>query len=126
MPAGANQSVVRGRFGPQCRLQAKRCLADAADGDRGRLSQARDLEACTRSNPICCWACLLIGRIRCGRRTSRISRWSEVSSISRQSWTGSCAAVLSWRLSITLGIEFCIAAVDEALARYGTPPAVWA
>ena len=29
--------------------------------------------------------------------------------------------VLSWRLSITLGVDFCIAAVDEALARYGTP-----
>jgi putative transposase len=29
--------------------------------------------------------------------------------------------VLSWRVSITLDSAFCIAAVDEAIARYGCP-----
>ena len=29
--------------------------------------------------------------------------------------------VLAWRLSITLGVEFCLEAVEEALARYGRP-----
>ena len=29
--------------------------------------------------------------------------------------------VLSWRLSITLEVDFCIEAVEEALARYGKP-----
>jgi putative transposase len=29
--------------------------------------------------------------------------------------------VLAWRLSITLEVEFCIEAVDEALAQYGRP-----
>jgi putative transposase len=29
--------------------------------------------------------------------------------------------VLAWRLSITLEVEFCIEAVEEALARHGTP-----
>src|ERR1700759_3445745 len=29
--------------------------------------------------------------------------------------------VLAWRLSITLEVEFCIEAVEEALVRYGTP-----
>ena len=29
--------------------------------------------------------------------------------------------VLSWRLSITLEVDFCIAAVEEALARHGPP-----
>ena len=29
--------------------------------------------------------------------------------------------VLAWRLSITLGVEFCIDAVDEALHLYGSP-----
>ena len=29
--------------------------------------------------------------------------------------------VLSWRLSITLEVDFCIQAVEEALARYGKP-----
>ena len=29
--------------------------------------------------------------------------------------------VLSWRLSITLEADFCIEAVEEALARYGKP-----
>ena len=29
--------------------------------------------------------------------------------------------VLAWRLSITLGVEFCLEAVDESLARYGRP-----
>ena len=28
---------------------------------------------------------------------------------------------LSWRLSITLEVDFCIAAVEEALARHGPP-----
>jgi putative transposase len=29
--------------------------------------------------------------------------------------------VLSWRLSITLDSAFCIAAVEDAIARYGRP-----
>src|SRR5271157_2058936 len=29
--------------------------------------------------------------------------------------------VLAWRLSITLEVDFCIEAVEEALARYGRP-----
>ena len=29
--------------------------------------------------------------------------------------------VLAWRLSITLGVEFCLEAVDEALVSYGRP-----
>ena len=29
--------------------------------------------------------------------------------------------VLSWRLSITLEVDFCIEAVEEALARHGKP-----
>ncbi len=29
--------------------------------------------------------------------------------------------VLSWRLSITMTVDFCIEAVEEAIARYGTP-----
>ena len=29
--------------------------------------------------------------------------------------------VLAWRLSNTLDVEFCIAALDEALAKYGSP-----
>jgi putative transposase len=29
--------------------------------------------------------------------------------------------VLSWRVSITLEADFCIAAVEEALARHGKP-----
>ncbi|MBB4421433.1 putative transposase [Rhizobium leguminosarum] len=29
--------------------------------------------------------------------------------------------VLSWRLSITMEADFCIEAVEEALARYGRP-----
>ena len=29
--------------------------------------------------------------------------------------------VLSWRVSITMGVDFCLDAVDEALVRYGRP-----
>jgi len=29
--------------------------------------------------------------------------------------------VLAWRVSITLEADFCIEAVEEALARHGTP-----
>ena len=34
---------------------------------------------------------------------------------------GASRRVLSWRVSITLDSAFCIAAVDEAIARYGRP-----
>ena len=30
-------------------------------------------------------------------------------------------AVLAWRLSNTLGAEFCVEALEEALSRYGRP-----
>jgi putative transposase len=30
-------------------------------------------------------------------------------------------AVVAWRLSNTLGAEFCVEALEEALARYGRP-----
>ena len=30
-------------------------------------------------------------------------------------------AVLSWRLSNTMEADFCVAALEEALARYGKP-----
>ena len=29
--------------------------------------------------------------------------------------------VLSWRLSITMDVDFCLDAVEEAFARYGRP-----
>ena len=29
--------------------------------------------------------------------------------------------VLSWKLSITMDVSFCLEALDEALARYGKP-----
>jgi putative transposase len=29
--------------------------------------------------------------------------------------------VLSWRLSITMDVDFCLDALEEALARYGRP-----
>jgi putative transposase len=29
--------------------------------------------------------------------------------------------VLSWRLSITMDVDFCLEAVEEAVARYGRP-----
>lgn len=30
-------------------------------------------------------------------------------------------AVLAWRLSNTMDVSFCVSALDEALARFGTP-----
>jgi len=30
-------------------------------------------------------------------------------------------AVLAWRLSNTLGAEFCVEALEKALSRYGRP-----
>jgi len=30
-------------------------------------------------------------------------------------------AVLAWRLSNTMDLSFCVAALEEALAKYGTP-----
>jgi len=34
---------------------------------------------------------------------------------------GATRCVLSWRLSIAMTVDFCIEAVEEAIARYGTP-----
>ena len=34
---------------------------------------------------------------------------------------GASRAVLAWRLSNTLGADFCVAALEEALAHYGRP-----
>ena len=36
-------------------------------------------------------------------------------------YIGSAGRVLSWRLSITLETDFCIEALEVALARFGTP-----
>src|SRR5579875_1991861 len=61
------------------------------------------------------------GRIRFGRWTSPTSRWRAASSISPPWSTGSAAGSLAWRLSITMEVEFCLEAVEEALAKHGRP-----
>ena len=48
------------------------------------------------------------------------SRWRAASSISLSCSTGS-AAVLSWRLSITMEAAFCVETLEDALARHGKP-----
>ena len=61
------------------------------------------------------------GPTRSGRWTSPTSRWRAALSISPPSSTGSAAGFSSWRLSITMEADFCIEALEEALAKYGRP-----
>ena len=46
---------------------------------------------------------------------------SRFASLARANETLVSRRVLSWRLSITMEVDFCIEAVEEALARYGKP-----
>ncbi len=48
-------------------------------------------------------------------------RWRGDSSISAPSWTGLAGGFCPRRLSITMEADFCIEAVEDALARYGKP-----
>jgi putative transposase len=61
------------------------------------------------------------GRTRSGAPTSPTSRCGGDSCTSSRSWTGRAAKVLAWRLSITMDTEFCVAVLEEAIARYGRP-----
>ena len=101
----------------------------------------------TRSTPICCASCPSPGPIRSGRWTSRSSGkqspglfsvpphspWRAAFGIGLEPMATNAALylaavldwftrrVLAWRVSITLEADFCIEAVEEALARHGTP-----
>src|SRR5206468_10525683 len=62
----------------------------------------------------------LSGRIRFGRWISPTSRWRAGSFILLL-WSTGLAGGCFRRLSITMDVDFCLEAVEEALARYGRP-----
>ena len=68
---------------------------------------------------ICCASCRSPSPIRYGRWPSPKSRWRGASSIWLPCYF--TRRVLAWRVSITLEADFCVEAVEEALARHGTP-----
>ena len=57
------------------------------------------------------------GSTRCGPPTSPTYPWLGVSSTWWPSWTGNSRYVLAWRLSNTLEVDFCVAALEEALSK---------
>ena len=75
----------------------------------------------TRSIRICCAAWRSSGRTRCGRWTSPTSRWRAASSTWRRWWTGSAGGFWRGGCRSRMEVDFCLEAVEEALARYGKP-----
>ncbi|UPT87164.1 IS3 family transposase [Bradyrhizobium barranii subsp. apii] len=61
------------------------------------------------------------GRTRCGPPTSRIcpSAVAFLYLVAIIDWAS--RAVLAWRLSNTIDVSFCVAALEGALAKYGRP-----
>ena len=62
-----------------------------------------------------------IARIKSGAPIFRTSRCGAAFSTSSQSWIGGRGEVLTWRLSNSLTTDFCIDAVEAAIAMYGCP-----
>jgi putative transposase len=60
-------------------------------------------------------------RTKSGLRTSRISSSLAASCISRAIIDLYSRKILTWRISNTLDAEFCVAALEEAIALYGIP-----
>jgi hypothetical protein len=97
--------------------------ADAANGHRRLGAEAAEDEAGagpTRSSPIC----------RATRRSVGRTMWAAdityvpigrgfLYLVAVIAWAS--RAVLAWRLSNTMDVSFCVAALDEALARFGKP-----
>ena len=88
----------------------------------------------TRSTPTCSGSCRSPGPTKSGRWTSPIFPWRGASSISAPFWTGlpdACcpggcrsrplSVIASNHLPVSGKADFCIEAVEEALARYGNP-----
>ena len=120
-PDAARSAAAGGRLGRPAACRD----ADEADGDRGDLPPARTRQnrrQGTRFTRICCAAWWSTGLTRCGRRTSPISRWRADLSI----WL----PIVDWfsRRVLAHGgsrsrwtADFCIEALEEALAKYGRP-----
>src|SRR5690554_5955261 len=102
---------------------AARCHADEAHGHRGALSSAKYLEPApghkvypyllrklpiTRPNQVWAMDITYIPMARGFIYLAAVLDWCT-------------RRVLAWRVSITLEAGFCIEAVEEALARHGTP-----
>ncbi len=101
--------------------------ADGEDGHRGAGAQANrpaDARRCTRSIRICfatsrierpnqVWA-LDITTFRCGADSCTLCAVMD--------WAS--RRILSFRLSNTLTVDFCVEALEEAIARQGKPEIV--
>ena len=74
-----------------------------------------------KCTPIYCARCRPSGQIRSGPWISRISRWRAASSISPPWSIGSAAGFSAMAGVDHHGADFCIEALEEALARHGRP-----
>src|SRR5262249_3511955 len=97
--------------------------AHGADGDRGGLLQAQNIGSCAWPQDLSistAWSDYRPGEpvwasdityIRMARGFVYLAAVMD--------W--SARRILAWRLSITLGVDFCIEALEEALRLYGRP-----
>ena len=97
--------------------------ADEADGDRGALPPSAHDEARAGAQD------LPVSAARHGGRAAEpgvgdghhVHPDGEGLRLSRRGARLVLAAVLSWRVSITIEASFCVEALEEALARHGRP-----
>ena len=100
---------------------------DEAHGHHGDLPPAEHIQARAgpRDLPRISLRCVAVERkaeTRRGRWTSRTCRWRVATSIWLPWSTGSAAGSWPRRLSITMEVEFCLEAVEEALAKHTARP----
>ena len=100
-----------------------RAATDAADGDRGARSEAEYQQTRARPQDLplsVAGTCDRAGEpgLAADITYSPIGR-GFLYLVAIIDWAS--RAVLSWRLSNTMDVSFCIAALQEALAKYGAP-----
>jgi transposase InsO family protein len=96
---------------------------DAAHGDRGAVSSPQHIQTCSRAQ---IYPYLLRG-LKVDRQNQVWATYITYIAMARGfvylvavvDWF--TRRVLSWRLSITMEVAFCLEAVEEALAKYGKP-----
>ena len=86
---------------------------------KGRKRQSRI--PTTRFILTCCVILPSTGPIMSGAPTLRISRCGEGFCTWWRSWTGRVGRCCRGRLSNTMETAFCVEALEEAIAKYGTP-----
>ena len=110
------------RLRPRGRPQAG-AAADGADGAGADLPAAADHGSASRAPDLSVSAARSVvdrpNQVWCADITYIPMRRGFLYLVAVMDW--STRQVLCWRLSNTMDVEFCIAALEEALARFGAP-----